>query len=145
MQIMKKTRICKLLSYILCIVLVAAVALFAGCNDNTTTSDPVSSGAVQLPKAEVNFTFVVVDVDGNETSFEVATDKTIVGDALLQEGLIEGEDGPYGLYVKTVNGITLDFDTDGKYWAFYVNDQYASSGVDTTKIVPGDIYSFKAE
>lgn len=142
---MRKTRICKLLSALLCIVLVAAMALFAGCNDNTTTSEPVSSGIAQSPKAEVKFTFVVVDVDGNETSFEVTTDKTIVGDALLQEGLIEGEESQYGLYVKTVNGITLDFDTDGKYWAFYVNGEYGMVGVDATEIVEGATYSFKAE
>ena len=87
----------------------------------------------------------MVDTSGEETSFEISTDKSIVGDALLDEGLIAGEDGQYGLYVKTVNGITLDFDTDGKYWAFYVNDQYATAGVDTTEIVDGETYSFKAE
>lgn len=145
MQIMRKTQFKKLLSTLLCIVLIAAMALCtAGCNDNTT-SNPVSSGVTETQKAEKSFTFVVVDIDGKETSFEISTSKTTVGDALLEEDLIAGEDGQYGLYVKTVNGITLDFDTDGKYWAFYVNDQYATSGVDTTEIVAGETYSFKAE
>ena len=142
---MKKTQFTKLLSVLLCIVLIAAMALLVGCNDNTTTSNPVSSGITETPKTEKSFTFVVVDADGKETSFEISTDKSIVGDALLDEGLIAGEDGQYGLYVKTVNGITLDFDTDGKYWAFYVNDQYATAGVDTTEIVDGETYTFKAE
>ena len=133
---MKKTRILKLLSFALCIVLIAAMALFAGCNDNTTTPDESSTK---------NFTFVVVDTDSNETKFEISTTKTIVGDALLDEGLIAGEDSQYGLYVKTVNGTTLDFDTDGMYWAFYVNGQYAMSGVDTTEIKDGETYMFKAE
>lgn len=142
---MKETQFKKLLSALLCIVLIAAMALCtAGCNDNTT-SNPVSSGVTETQKAEKSFTFVVVDIDGKETSFEISTSKTTVGDALLEEDLIAGEDGQYGLYVKTVNGITLDFDTDGKYWAFYVNDQYATSGVDTTEIVAGETYSFKAE
>ncbi len=142
---MRKTQFKKMLSALLCIVLIAAMALCAaGCNDNTT-SNPVSSGVTETQKAEKSFTFVVVDTDGKETSFEISTSKTTVGDALLEEGLIAGEDGQYGLYVKTVNGITLDFDTDGKYWAFYVNDQYATSGVDTTEIVAGETYSFKAE
>ena len=142
---MKETQFKKLLSALLCIVLIAAMALCtAGCNDNTT-SNPVSSGVTETQKAEKSFTFVVVDIDGKETSFEISTSKTTVGDALLEEDLIAGEDGQYGLYVKTVNGITLDFDTDGKYWAFYVNDQYATAGVDTTEIVAGETYSFKAE
>lgn len=142
---MKKTRIFKLLSLLLCIVLIAAMALLAGCNDNTTTSDPVSSGITETQKAEKSFTFVVVDTSGKETSFEISSGKATVGEALLDEGLIAGEDSQYGLYVKTVNGITLDFDTDGKYWAFYVNGEYGMSGVDATEIVDGNTYSFKAE
>lgn len=142
---MKKTRISKLLSILLCIVLIAAMALLAGCNDNTTTSDSVSSGITETQKAEKSFTFVVVDTSGKETSFEISSGKATVGEALLDEGLIAGEDGQYGLYVKTVNGITLDFDADGKYWAFYVNDEYGMSGVDATEIVDGNTYSFKAE
>lgn len=142
---MKKTRFTKLLSALVCIVLIAAMALIAtGCNDNTT-NDPVSSGITESSKMQTKFTFVVVDVEGNEKVFEISTDKTIVGDALLEEGLIAGEDGAYGLYVKTVNGITLDYDTDGKYWAFYVNGAYATAGVDATEIEAGATYSFKAE
>ena len=68
-------------------------------------------------------TVIVVDADGNETNFVVSTDKETVGDALLELNLIEGEEGDYGLYVKTVNGITADYDTDGTYWAFYVNGE----------------------
>ena len=44
---MKKTRILKLLSVSVCIVLIAAMALMiTACNDNTTT-DPVSSGQTE--------------------------------------------------------------------------------------------------
>ena len=59
--------------------------------------------------------------------------------------LIAGEQGDYGLYVKTVNGITVDFDKDGKYWAFYVGGEYAMSGVDSTEITAGSTYAFKVE
>ncbi len=150
---MKKTRISKLLSTIVCIVLIAAMALcMTACNDDTT-NDSVSSGVTETQKAEVKkvgegdtvFDFTVVDASGKETKFQVSTNKTTVGEALLELELIAGEDGAYGLYVKTVNGITLDYDTDGKYWAFYVNDEYAMSGVDTTEIKVGETYAFKAD
>ena len=68
-----------------------------------------------------------------------------MGEALIEEELIAGEEGPYGLYVKTVNGITLDYDKDGKYWSFYVGEDYAITGVDQTEITDGAVYSFKAE
>ncbi len=149
---MKKTRFKKLLSAIVCIVLIAAMALcMTACNDNTKTD--VSSGVTETSKSEVTkvgegdtkFDFTVIDKDGKETYFEVSTNKTTVGQALLDAKLIAGEDGDYGLYVKTVNGITLDFNTDGLYWAFYVNGEYAMSGVDTTEIKSGETYSFKAD
>jgi len=98
-----------------------------------------------IGEGAVEFLFMVVDKDGNETAFEIHTDKEIVGDALLEEGLIAGEEGQYGLYVKTVNGITADYDTDGTYWAFYIDGEYAMSGVDTTTIEEGVTYTFKVE
>ena len=77
--------------------------------------------------------------------FDIATDKTTVGDALLELGLIAGEEGAYGLYVKQVNGITADYDVDQTYWAFYVNGEYGMTGVDATDIEAGATYSFKVE
>ena len=140
----------KLLSLLLCIVLTVAMALFTiGCNDDnketTLKTEQPKSEATVLGEGATEFAFTVVDKDGNETVFEIHTDKTIVGDALLELELIAGDEGDYGLYVKTVNGTTLDYDTDGKYWAFYVNGEYAVSGVDTTEITEGGLYEFRAE
>lgn len=94
---------------------------------------------------EKSFDFTVVYQDGEEESFDIVTDKRTVGEALLEEELIDGEEGAYGLYVKTVNGVTLDYNTDGKYWAFYVDGEYAAAGVDATEIEEGCEYSFRAE
>lgn len=150
---MKKTQIKNLLSFLVCIVLIAAMALFAsGCNDNTATNE-VSSGVTQssdtqvteLGKGDTEFEFTVVYADGKETKFNISTNQKTVGEALLEQELIEGEDGPYGLYVKTVNGETHDYDVDGTYWSFYVNGEYATSGVDTTEIESGARYMFKVE
>ena len=123
----------KALSIVLCVVLIAALALCAvGCGKDGSTSAKT-------------FTFVVVDLDGNETTHEITSDAATVGEALMAEGLIDGEEGPYGLYVKTVTGITLDYETDGKYWAFYENGEYGLTGVDVTEITDGATYAFKAE
>ncbi len=135
---MHKTGTRKLLSLILCMVLIAAMALFAaGCGDEK--DDNV------VGEGEKTFTFIVVDAQGNEETFTVRSDAKTVGEALLDEGLIKGEEGQYGLYVKEVNGITADYDKDGTYWAFYIDGEYAMSGVDTTDITDGATYSFKVE
>lgn len=98
-----------------------------------------------IGEGEKSFKFTVVDVNGVESVFTARTDKETVGEALTDIGIIAGEAGPYGLYVKTVNGTNLDFSRDGKYWAFYVNGQYAITGVDKTKIDGDTVYTFKVE
>ena len=156
---MKKTNKTNLLSLFLCVVLIAAMALlttacdnfnfdFLGTEQEAATNAPNTNGAdnsTEAPIAKKQFTFVVVDGNGNETTFQISTDKNIVGDALLAEGLIAGEEGAYGLYVKTVNGITADYDVDKTYWAFYINGEYAFTGVDSTPIEEGATYTFKVE
>lgn len=146
---MKMTNKTNLLSLFLCVVLIAAMALFTTACDNInfkfweTTEE--SAGGTETPAEKKNFTFIVVDKDSNETSFAITTDKATVGDALLSEGLIEGDNGAYGLYVKKVNGIVADYDINQTYWAFYINGEYAMTGVDKTEIVNGSTYSFKVE
>ena len=140
---MKKTRLFKSLSLSVCIVLIAVTALFTtGCNDSKTTSVPSDT---QVSSQTVEFTFKVTDASGEETDFTISTDKKTVGEALLEKNLIAGDESEYGLYVKTVNGVTLDYDKDGMYWAFYENGQYASKGVDSTEVTAGAEYAFKAE
>ena len=154
---MKKTVITKLLSLLLTLVLIAAMALLVtGCDSkggdaSSVLSEQASSVTSekevsnQLGEGKSTFNFKVVDAQGKTTSYQIKTDKTTVGDALLELKLIAGEEGQYGLYVKTVNGITLDYNKDGKYWAFYEGDSYALKGVDSTPITEGATYSFKAE
>lgn len=162
---MQKNSIKKSLSIALSIMLIAASAAFTtGCSKDTansadtqaettaavegaeTTAASSEAGEVSvIGEGETSFDFIVTDKDGNESRFEVHTDKTTVGAALLDAGIIEGEESEYGLYVKTVNGITADFDTDGVYWAFYIDGEYASTGVDSTDITAGSVYSFKVE
>ena len=147
---MKKTRLLKALSLILCIVFIAAMALLTnGCRvdaePDTSATEAPESEVTELGKGSKKFDFTVTDGEGKETKFIINTEKTTVGEALLELELIAGEEGAYGLYVKTVNGITVDYDKDGKYWAFYVDGEYAMSGVDTTEIEEGKVYSFKVE
>ena len=76
-------------------------------------------------------------------TFTIHTDKETVGEALMEHDLIDGDEGPYGLYIKVVNGMTADYDKDQYYWAFYVNGEYAPSGVDSTKIEEGVTYQLE--
>ena len=95
----------------------------------------------EAPAADaVSFKVVVTDLEGNETAFEYTSSATSVGEALVTEGLIEGHETEYGLYIDTVNGITADWDNDQTYWAFYINGEYATTGIDGTEIVADTTY-----
>lgn len=85
---------------------------------------------------------VLVEVKAGEQSvtFTVNTDETTLGAALLEHNIIAGEDGPYGLYIKVVNGITADYDVDQSYWGFYKNGEYMMTGVDVTEFADGEHY-----
>lgn len=166
---MQKKSLKRTLSLLVCSALIAAAALCTGCSGQSTApsdTSPVSEAATSeaapaateapatadtaaaaqvLGEGATAFTFTVVDGDGSETYYEIHTDAQTVGDALTELGLIEGEDSEYGLYVKTVNGITADYDTDGHYWAFYMDGEYAQTGVDATQVTAGASYAFKVE
>ena len=132
----------KILSIILCALLVTALVFTPGCKKNETVGT-VQGEVTELGEGEREFDFTVTDGEGNATAYLIRTDKETVGAALLELELIDGDEGEFGLYVKKVNGITADYDKDGTYWAFYLNDEYATSGVDTTEIKEGDSYAFR--
>ena len=150
----QKNKLNRLLSCVLSFVLVAALALsLTACSstpaNETTAPAPTESVENTAAVSEVgegahSFTFTSTDLDGKKTVFAVKTDEKTVGAALVKLGIIAGDESQYGLYVKTVNGVTLDYDKDGAYWAFYVNDAYAEKGVDSTDIVDGASYAITA-
>ena len=128
--------------------LLAAVMLLAlaACGQKDAKDD----GEVELPVADgavvgTGITVEVQGADGKSVTFTVNTDEETVGAALLKLGVIAGEDSDYGLYVKTVNGETADYEKDGAYWAFYINGEYAMSGVDYTAPEAGTTYGFHVE
>lgn len=148
----------KILSVGLCVVLLAALALtFTACSQDqseessapgTTTSAATTTTApamTTLGQGKTAFQFDVVELDGKKTSFAIRTDKETVGAALLELKLIAGEESQYGLYVKSVNGITADFDKDKTFWAFYVNGKMAEKGVDSTPLEAGATYEMRVQ
>ena len=84
-----------------------------------------------------------VKADNQQVKITVHTDEATVGAALLANNIIAGDESQYGLYVKTVNGIIADYDVDQTYWAFYIDGEYAMTGVDGTDIKEGSVYTLE--
>ena len=127
---MKKHNAKNLLALVLAFVLIAAAAL-TGCSGapTETTAPTAPDGAVtELGEGSKSFELTIEDKEGVIHSYRIHTDEEMVGFALIEHELIEGEQGQYGMYIKSVLGQTLDYETDGMYWAFYVNGEYAQIG-----------------
>ncbi len=88
---------------------------------------------------------VEIKANGESITFTLKSDKTYLGDALDEHGLIEWENGAYGRYLIRVNGMLADFNKTGTYWAIYKDGKYANAGVDALAFVDGEHYELVAE
>lgn len=94
-------------------------------------------------------TIEVVNSKEESTVYELQTDAKVLEEAMneaKEKGFTyEAEDGPYGLSVSMVNSEKADYNTDGAYWAFYVNGEYCSNGISTQPVEDGDAFKIAYE
>ena len=155
-----KNGIISLISLISLFLLVSlSVFALASCNQPADSESESSEGETALdpndPWSSAIYTenkefgegaktcTVLVTVGDHNVTFTLHTDEEYLGAALLAHELITGEEGAYGLYVKTVNGVRAVWEEDGTYWALYVNGGYGMTGVDTTPITDGDAFELR--
>lgn len=133
---MKKTALFTLLTLILCLAITACggSAPEQGMWECATYTEDteLGSGSKTL--------YIDVSAEDKTVTFTVHSDKKTVGEALEEHGLIAGEEGPYGLYVKTVNGMLADYDVNQTYWSFSKMNESMLKGVDGTEFSDGDHY-----
>ena len=116
------------------VALVAVIAVFLGIY--FLTRPATSQGAKTI-------TVTVTHANGTSKQFTYHTDEEFLGPVILNEKLVTGNNGPYGLEIKSVDGeeaVWKPGDAHGAYWALYVGEEYAVSGADTTPIADGDTF-----
>ena len=112
-------------------VIVAVVVVMAGIY--FATRPDTAQGAKTI-------TVEVVHGDGSSKEFTYHTDSEYLGEVLLVEGLVAGDQGEFGLYILTVDGEDAIFEESGAYWALYQNGEMTTTGADTTPIQDGDSF-----
>lgn len=133
-----KRIICLFTTLIMCLSLCA-------CDNNDTKSslwdNALYTENTQIGNGEKTLTIDVIAEEKTVTVI-VNTDKDTLGEALIDCGLIAGDEGPYGLYVKYVNGIEADYDKTQTYWGVTKNGESVMTGVDLEEITNGAKYEF---
>ena len=107
----------------------------------------------QKPKAEEgakHITIEVADDAGDVKSYEFGTDAEFLKQAMDElaakdEFTFDGEDGDYGFFITSINGLEAVYEESGAYWAIYVDGQYGQYGVDAQPVTDGSTYAFVYE
>ena len=110
---------------------VAVIAILAGI---------AMANKPQTTAGEKSITVVVIHGDETEKTFTYTTTEEHLGPVLIAEGLVEGEEGPYGLEIHAVDGETASWEENQSYWALFIGEEYATTGADTTPVNDGDVF-----
>ena len=135
---MKKTIVSRIVLVLLALL---TLATLVACADVEKTGDWETATYVrdtEFGKGAKTVTVKVV-ADGQELTFTLHTDKENLEDALVEHNLIDGDVDVYGMYIKMVNGIVADYDTDKTYWAITKSGE-ETMGAKSTIIADGDCY-----
>lgn len=85
------------------------------------------------------FTVTVIHADGSEKKFDYRTDAEKLGAFLEEKGLIDSQGADQGMF-HTVDGEKADWNVNQSYWAFYIGEDYAMTGIYDTLIEDGAAY-----
>lgn len=90
---------------------------------------------------DVNLSIEITHADGTVNAIEINTDQEFLYQAMEQNGLIEGVESDYGIWVTAVDGETAD-EANGQYWMFTQDGEWLMTSCDTTPIQDGESYEF---
>ena len=138
----------RFLSLTFVLILAVFVTVFTcacgGEKADDNANDSIVPSVTEVGQGAKSFSLEVIN-GAEKNAYLVKTDKTTVGDALLELGIISGKADESGLFVETVNGVTANYIADGTYWAFYEGDNYAAKGITETEIAEAVSYSLRFE
>ena len=140
-----KTTIRSVLSVALVLLMLLGVCSLAACAEPTPTEvlweDALYTEDTALGSGSKTIT-VKVSAGEKSVTFTLRTDKETLADAMLEHGLVEGNDSQFGLYIKKVNGILADYDVDQTYWALTENGETTPTGASGVTVTDGTAYEF---
>lgn len=91
---------------------------------------------------------IMIEVEDNAQTtytYMVHTDAEYLIDAMkdAKKLTFSGYEGPYGLTLTTINGVTADWNKNNAFWSIYVNGEQGNYGVDTQSVNDGDYFKFE--
>ena len=131
-----KTKTTKLLFTVITIVCIVCLVSCSQTSPEDLWKKATYPSDVSLGTGKTTVTIDIQLADFT-TTITLKTDKSTLGDAMFEHGLINDPS-----FFDTLNGIKADWDKDNAYWAFYEGENMMMVGVNDTKIENGDHYRF---
>jgi len=126
--------------------LTVSTFLLFGCEAGRTTASGLGTVTLEVYGADgVLVASEAVPFDQGDTLLGLvrATFETYCADAEGDPDASCGYVGAYGVYLVGIAGVIAD--DANEYIAFYVDGEYATSGIDSTAVTDGAVYAFKLE
>ena len=89
------------------------------------------------------YTVTVIHKDESVKVFEYRTDAEYLAEALLEQGLVSGEESQYGLTIITVDGEAAVWETDSAYWAIWIGEEMAMTGASEIPVYDGSTFTLE--
>lgn len=86
-----------------------------------------------------SITVTVIHKDGSEREFALSTHQETLGPALVEGGVVEDNQGDYGLYILTADGETAE-EANQEWWCLTRNGESLTLGADDQPIADGECY-----
>lgn len=99
-----------------------------------------SHGQKEYDTEEKTVTVLVTHKSGEEKVFTITTTAENLGDALVENDIVDGEDGQYGLYITAVDGEVADYSVDQSFWALSKGGEELFTGASSTPVSDGDVF-----
>ncbi len=135
----------KVIAFFICVLMIFSLVSCKKSEEKIPENTTRESVKYETKGEGKNLFFLDIFFESGEKHYSIKTDEKTVGGALEKLNLIVGEEGPYGLYISSVEGEEHVYENGGKYWAFYAGGQYAAKSVDLTDIENGETYALKVE
>lgn len=93
----------------------------------------------QTVAGEKEVTVVVVHGDQSEKTFTYQTDAEYLAEVILENNLVEGDEGQYGLFITSADGETAD-DSKQQWWCITKGGEQVNTSASEAVIADGDQY-----
>lgn len=110
--------------------------IFEQKTETPITTDELVTAPTTTPTTTITTNVTIATTaKTKELTLNIERDNADVWQMLQDQAQVDFEKYNFGVFIKGINGLAAD---DKNYWAIYVNDKFAQTGIDQLEVKKGD-------